>query len=219
MKKISFAVATILALGAMTMTGCSKSDADVSAPELSTDGSASLVIRYIDTDTVNAKYELAKELNADVQAAYNNLQAFANQKGSELQRMEQTMQQKYNNHVYTSEAQIQAEAQSLAQAQQQAQNLLQQRQESFAQYHDSQLARVNDSLNVFLKDLCQKNGIDAVLPKAVGLYFDEKLDITDAVVDGLNKRYNKYKDAGKDNKDAKETKDTKAAKAPVADKK
>ena len=40
-----------------------------------------------------------------------------------------------------------------------------------------------------MKVFSEKNGYDAVLLQSAGLYFNPKLDVTKAVVEGLNARY------------------------------
>ena len=48
-----------------------------------------------------------------------------------------------------------------------------------------------DSIDNFLKDYAKKKGFDMVLRKSATLYIDEKYDVTEEVIEGLNKRYNK----------------------------
>ena len=48
-----------------------------------------------------------------------------------------------------------------------------------------------DSINNFMKEYAKKKGYDLVLRKSATLYIDPKYDVTDDVVDGLNKRYTK----------------------------
>jgi outer membrane protein len=201
MKKAKLAIGALLGISAMLATGCSKGSDANATPEVATDDSTVLVVRYIDTDSVNAHYKLAQDILADVQTSYTNLQALINQKGGEIQRMQQTMQQKYDSHAYSSEAQMQADANQLQRANQQAEDLVKQRQQAFLDFQESQNARINDSIEVFIKDLCKKNGIDVVLPKAVGLYFNEKLDITNTVIEGLNARYDKFNNKATAKKD------------------
>ena len=50
-----------------------------------------------------------------------------------------------------------------------------------------------DSINNFMKDYAKAKGFDMVLRKSAALYIDPKYDITDEVIEGLNKRYVKVK--------------------------
>ncbi len=54
-----------------------------------------------------------------------------------------------------------------------------------------QQIQLTDSIEAFIKDYNRKKGYDAILYKAAGVYFNPALDITNEVIDGLNKRYNK----------------------------
>ena len=51
--------------------------------------------------------------------------------------------------------------------------------------------QLNDSIEAFIKEYNKTRGYDAILYKAVGVYFNPALDITDEVIKGLNARYNK----------------------------
>ena len=42
-----------------------------------------------------------------------------------------------------------------------------------------------------MKDYAKKKGFDMVLRKSATLFIDEKYDVTNEVIEGLNKRYNK----------------------------
>ena len=52
---------------------------------------------------------------------------------------------------------------------------------------------VNDSITSYINEYNKKYGYDAIFFKAATLYIDERLDITDDVIKGLNARYNKEK--------------------------
>ena len=52
--------------------------------------------------------------------------------------------------------------------------------------------QLNDSIDNFLKDYAAKNHYDVILKKAAAtLYINPSLDVTDEVIEGLNKRYTK----------------------------
>ena len=52
---------------------------------------------------------------------------------------------------------------------------------------------VNDSITSYINEYNKKYGYDAIFFKAATLYIDDRLDITDDVIKGLNARYNKEK--------------------------
>ena len=49
--------------------------------------------------------------------------------------------------------------------------------------------QLNDSIENFWKDYSMKNHYDMILTKKAGFYMNNNLDITDDVIEGLNKRY------------------------------
>ena len=51
--------------------------------------------------------------------------------------------------------------------------------------------QLQDSIENFMKVYAKKKGFDMVLNKSAVLYIDPKYDVTDEVIEGLNKRYNK----------------------------
>ena len=64
------------------------------------------------------------------------------------------------------------------------------RQMQLLQYSQSQSERLNDSIRNVVRDISLANNFDAVLNDTVAaLYVNPALDITDAVIAELNKRY------------------------------
>ena len=51
--------------------------------------------------------------------------------------------------------------------------------------------QLTDSVDNFLKDFAKQNNYDVILYKAATLYINPSLDVTDKVIEGLNKRYTK----------------------------
>ena len=101
---------------------------------------------------------------------------------------ENSMKQKYQNNQYN-EATYNADMQRLQQLQQNAQNELAKLQESSANQMQQSQKQLNDSIENFLKDYSMKNHYDIILTKKAGFYMNNNLDITDDVIEGLNKRY------------------------------
>ena len=110
---------------------------------------------------------------------------------SELQKLGNQIQQKINNNGYLSQESFQSDQETFNKKQAEAQNYLASLQREAEQEMIQQQIQLTDSIEAFIKDYNRKKGYDAILYKAAGVYFNPALDITNEVIDGLNKRYNK----------------------------
>ena len=72
-----------------------------------------------------------------------------------------------------------------------AENYLANLQQSIQNELNQSQIQLLDSIDNFMKDYAKKKGFDMVLRKSATLFIDEKYDVTDEVIEGLNKRYNK----------------------------
>ena len=187
MKKLQIAAVALMAMS-MSLVSCSDKENATPTAELSAETPA-LNIRYINVDTVLANYTLAKEFLAERQRVLIEYQTLENSKGTELQQEQNRIAQKYQSGGYLSEQSLQSDQQKLEQRANQTRNLLAQRQAKISQVMATQDSILNDSLRNFIRDLSRVNGITAVLDDKVTYYIDPALDITQAVIEGLNNRY------------------------------
>ena len=187
MKKLQIAAVALMAMS-MSLVSCSDKENATPTAELSAETPA-FNIRYINVDTVLANYTLAKEFLAERQRVLIEYQTLENSKGNELQQEQNRIAQKYQSGGYLSEQSLQSDQQKLEQRANQTRNLLAQRQAKISQVMATQDSILNDSLRNFIRDLSRVNGITAVLDDKVTYYIDPALDITQAVIEGLNNRY------------------------------
>ena len=187
MKKLQIAAVALMAMS-MSLVSCSDNENATPTAELSAETPA-LNIRYINVDTVLANYTLAKEFLAERQRVLIEYQTLENSKGNELQQEQNRIAQKYQSGGYLSEQSLQSDQQKLEQRANQTRNLQAQRQAKISQVMATQDSILNDSLRNFIRDLSRVNGITAVLDDKVTYYIDPALDITQAVIEGLNNRY------------------------------
>lgn len=179
------------------VTGCAKMQTTGTDAPGTDNGSApvALNIRYIDGDSITANYNLAKDIQEVQIQAMNQLQQLQDQKGAEINRFGQIVQDKYKNNGYLTEASFNADQAKLARMQQEAATLLSAKQrEKEAEMLQLQQT-LNDSIDNFIRDYNATKGYDAILFRAAGIYFNPALDITDEVIKGLNERYNRIPDA------------------------
>ena len=165
-------------------------------------------IAYVEVDSLMTQYDFAKDYSVTLQKKSNNARTTLNSKGTALQAAMNNFQQKLNNNGFQSREQ----AASVQAAIQRQQNDLQELQARLENELASETAKFNealrDSLQHFLKDYNADKKFDLILSKAGDniLLGAQRLDITQDVINGLNKR---YKPAQKNAAEAKKTEDKK----------
>lgn len=187
MKKLTLAVATLLAIAGTSCSDSGKSSV-LTAARPADSVAARCNIRYIDIDSVLSAYTLAQELTAVQQKEMIAFESAARQKDTELQRLQNSIQTKYQNNGYLTQESMEADMKSLQQRQTEANNWANTHQNRLAKLVAEQQQRLNDSLQNFLRDYNAVYNYDAILDKKVG-YFNPSLDITADIIQGLNERY------------------------------
>lgn len=182
--------AILAAVVMMAATSCNQKPAEAPKPASGT-ALESLKIRYIDEDSIMANYNLAKDINEAMLRRQNQYDAAQKQRAGEISKFGNAMQQKYQNNQYLTEEAFNADQAKLQKMQADAENYLANLQQSIANELSQSQMQLLDSIDNFLKDYAKKKGFDMVMRKSATLFIDEKYDVTEEVVDGLNKRYNK----------------------------
>ena len=179
-----------LAIAAM-MVSCNNQSPkmdDQPAAAASGDG---LKIAYVEVDSLMTQYNFAKDYSVTLQKKSNNARNTLNQKGNALQAAMANFQQKLNNNGFQSREQAASQQAAI----QRQQNDLQELQARLENELASETAKFNealrDSLQNFLKSYNEDKKFDLILSKAGDniLMGNKKLDITQDVINGLNKRY------------------------------
>ena len=188
MKKNMFlALAAVVALASCNNES-PKMDEQPAAAESSQGG---VKIAYIEVDSLMTQYEFCKEFTLVLQKKSNNARNTLNAKGQQLQSAMQNFQQKLNNNAFTSREQAESQ-QAAIQRQQQSLQELQARLENelaseTSKYNDG----LCDSLQHFLAAYNKDKKYDLILTKQGDniLLASKRFDITNDVINGLNKRY------------------------------
>ncbi len=177
----------------LAATSCSdKSQPSVASAPLNSDGSvATLNIRYVDMDSINANYNLAKDFQELYLRSLSKLDNAQQSKAAEIQRFGSQIEQKMRSNGYLSEESYNADVQRFNKMQQDAQQALAAMEREAQQELAQQQQQLLDSINSFIESFNATRGYDAILLRAAGLYFNPQLDITAEVVEGLNARYNR----------------------------
>ena len=127
-----------------------------------------LPIAYINVDSLLSKYNYAKDLNEKmINKQENNAFLSPERAQQEYQRLEKKA------------ADLQEYAQRL-----ENENMLEQQ---------KMLMQMNDSINLFIKEYNKEKKYEAIFNNASTLYINPQYDITNEVVELLNKRYTSAK--------------------------
>ncbi|MDO4309148.1 MAG: OmpH family outer membrane protein [Prevotella sp.] len=191
-----FRAMSVGAVSALLMTACNNSTPQMDEqPAKSSTETVGMKIAYVEVDSLMSQYNFCKDFSLILQKKSNNARNTLNAKGQQLQAAVNNFQHKMNNNGFTSREQA-ATVQAAIQRQQED---LQELQNRLASELDAETAKYNealrDSLQSFLKVYNKTKKYDLIMSKAGDniLFADKKHDITNDVINGLNKRYKPMK--------------------------
>ena len=159
-------------------------------------------IAYVEVDSLMTQFEFAKEKTKELEKKSNNARNTLTQKGNQLQAAANNFQQKLQNNGFTSREQAEG-VQAALQRQQNDLAALQARLENeLAQETQKFNIALRDSLNHFLEIYNKDKKYDMILAKSGDniLMASRQYDITQEVINGLNKRYTSSAKKGDDAK-------------------
>lgn len=154
-----------------------------------------LRVAYIDTDSVLAKYDMAKDMEESLKAYQKQIE---NEFASKQKKFENDYADYMKNGASLTltqqkdrEKELQQRANELQQLQPQLATQLQER-----QINDNK--KLLDAVYAFIKDYNLKHDkFDIIFAKSYisspVLYIDETMDITEEIIKGLNEEYKEYK--------------------------
>ena len=189
-KLMMVAMALIITMGACNGNKEKSNRASKSEKDAPLDPNGKLAIRYIEEDSILKNYNLAKDFQEMATRLENEYDQAGRRLSDQITNFENSMQKKYQNNQYN-EASYKADMQKLQQMQQNAQSELAKIQESSANQMQQSQKQLNDSVENFLREYANKNHYDMILIKQPGSFMNSNLDITNEVVNELNKRYTK----------------------------
>lgn len=199
LSKILLACNAVLFLGLVgiyiihfTSAPKSKVNAEATAP-LQKEGG--LTIAYVDTDTLLAKYEYAKELEADLLAFKSQQEAYGKQQMEKFQRDYQDYLQNGDKLTRTQQEAKEAELK------QRAERMSTLEQELTAKIMERQMEENTKLLNAIFAFVREYNAanqqFDIILRKTFenspSLYLNPGMDITQEILDGLNEEHRNLK--------------------------
>ncbi|MDO5075086.1 MAG: OmpH family outer membrane protein [Bacteroidales bacterium] len=150
---------------------------------------------YVEVDSLLTQYTFCIEQKAALETKSKQYEAQLAGKMSQIQKAMADFQQKMQNGGFTSQEQAQAAQQRVQRMQEEAARLEQSLTKKMAAEQEKFNNTLRDSVRSFLNDYNKAMRYEMILSKQGDnlLYANPKLDITKAVIEGMNKRYNKGK--------------------------
>lgn len=192
MKKNLFKTMSVAALATLALTACNNA-----APKMDEQPAAvpqgGMKIAYVEVDSLASQYQFCIDYTKILEKKRTNATNTLNQKGQQLQAAMNNFQQKINNNQFRSRE----EAENAQLAIQRSQQSLQELQNRLGAELEKEAAdfsvALKDSLDHFLAIYNKDKKFDLILSKSDAtnniLFADKRYDITQDVINGLNKRY------------------------------
>ena len=193
-KKNLFVKMSMAALLGLSIASCNNASSKMDeqpADNSSATTSGEIKIAYVEVDSLMSQYQFCKDFTLVLQKKGNNARNTLSAKQKQLQTAAANFQQKVQNNGFQSREQA---ASVQAAIERQGQDL-QELQARLGSELDAETAKYNqalrDSLQNFLRDYNKTKKYDMILSKAGDniLIASKRYDITQDVVNGLNKRY------------------------------
>jgi len=193
MKRNFLYSAALLAAVALSTASCNNSSPKMDDKPTATSASKGegSRIAYVEVDSLMTQYKFCKEYSLILEKKSNNAQATLAAKGKQLQAAAANFQQKLQNNGFSSREEAQRVQAAIQRQDQDVQALQARLQNELASETQKFNAALRDSLQNFLKAYNKDKKYDLIISKAGDniLYADKSHDITNDVVNGLNKRY------------------------------
>lgn len=192
----TLALAAICGLSACNNAKPAGSEA-ASGEEVQTAGKGAIV--YVDLSRISQEYDMANDKMAVFNTKRESVEQEINRRGKALEKDAKTFQEKIDKGtILASTAQVQG--QKLQQRQAELQNYAAQKQNELAEEAQVLQNQINDAISVYIKKFREQNGYSLVIATQSDnvislpvIAAESALDVTDAVLEGLNAEYVKEK--------------------------
>lgn len=146
-------------------------------------------IAFVNVDSLLKKYKFYEVLEQKLMDKQKSLENDLNRKMAAFEKEAQEFQRKVQTNSFLSQESAQRQEQELMIKQQNLFKLREDLSNELAQESQNLEKQLLDTVTNFLKEFNANKKYDYILNKAAMLYGDEGLDITDTLVNLLNKRY------------------------------
>ena len=185
----------VVVFGIISLTNGGKV-ADVQAEGAAAEAAASKGdIVYVDLDRILMEYDMANDLRSVVETKIQNIQAEVNRRGKKLENEIVDFQNKIDKGLMTRSV-AEAQGQKLSQQELEFNNYAAQKEQEIQEEQMVMINQLGDAIQTFLTNYNAEKQYAMILTNSGGapvIAADAALDITDAVLAGLNEEYIKSK--------------------------
>lgn len=182
----------ILASAVLLMASCGqKAETEETTAAAPATPNSGLRVAFVEVDSLMTQYQFCKDYSEVLANEYGNIQKELAGKQRTLEQNAAAMQKKYENNGFTTKEELERAQAGIARQQQDLAVLSDRLSGEFANSQAAYNEEMRDSIQAFLKDYNKKKKFDYILSKGGDnmLYANPAYDITQEVIDGLNKRY------------------------------
>lgn len=184
----------VVVFGVLTLTKGGK-QAEPATEEAATEAAQKGDIVYVDLDRILMEYDMANDLRSVVETKVQNIQAEVNRRGQKLEKEVAAYQEKIQKGLMTrSVAEVQG--QKLQEQEIEFNNYAAQKQQEINEEQVVMMNQLGDAIQTFLNKYNEEMQYAMILTNSGGapvITADPTLDITEAVLAGLNEEYIKTK--------------------------
>ena len=190
MKNTSLILCILAMMGAISCKNAATTES-AAATETAAVAATEGKIVYIDLDRILMEYDMANDLRSVVETKVQNIQAEINRRGQKLEKQVAEYQEKIQKGLMTrSVAEIQG--QKLQQEELDFNNYAAQKQQEMAEEQMVMMNQIGDAIKTYLDKFNEEKKFAMILTSQGGtpvITADPSLNITDAVIAGLNAEY------------------------------
>ena len=184
----------VVVFGVLTLTKGGK-QAEPATEEAATEAAQKGDIVYVDLDRILMEYDMANDLRSVVETKVQNIQAEVNRRGQKLEKEVTAYQEKIQKGLMTrSVAEVQG--QKLQQEELDFNNYAAQKQQEIQEEQVVMMNQLGDAIQTFINKYNEEKQYAMIITNSGGapvITADANLDITEAVLAGLNEEYIKTK--------------------------
>ena len=184
----------VVVFGVLTLTKGGK-QAEPATEAAATEAAQKGDIVYVDLDRILMEYDMANDLRSVVETKVQNIQAEVNRRGQKLEKEVAAYQEKIQKGLMTrSVAEVQG--QKLQEQEIEFNNYAAQKQQEINEEQVVMMNQLGDAIQTFINKYNEEKQYAMILTNSGGapvITADANLDITEAVLAGLNEEYIKTK--------------------------
>lgn len=200
MKSSSISLGILALAGAAILaTSCNQNtnNEGSAAPAQETSAQAGAIV-YFNLDRVLAEYDMAIDLSSVVETKVNSINQEVNRRGTKLEKDVRAFEEKINKGLLTQSV-AQQQQQKLIEQQNEFQTYANQKQQEIVEEQNVLMNQIADAINTYIQEFNAEKKYAMILATqgdilpAPVVTADPDLDITDALLEGLNAAYVKSK--------------------------